>query len=377
MAGEVTAFGTGAVDEPAAADAEVVRRLRAAGAVILGKTHVPELTITPFTESPTFGVTRNPWDLQRTPGGSSGGSAAAVAAGLAAPRSAPTAPARSASPPRCCGLFGLKPQRGRVPTAPWSSRGTGCRSGARSPAACSTARASTTRSATAATRSPRPRSASRAGCGSRSRARSPTGVPAPPDAEQLGGVGGDRDAAARARARGRRPRARLGADGVAEHGLALPARDPRRGARRWPHPERLSRRTRGYMRLGGAIPSAAVARARAQAAADTERIGQRVRRRLRRRADADVHPPRRRGCSSTRGAPRWWTVNGIGRLVPYHGAVQPHGPAGGRGPRRLHRRRLPAVRAARRPARRRGRAALARRPARARARLARPPAAVR
>ena len=58
-----------------------MRRLRSAGAVILGKTHVPEMMIVPFTETPTFGITRNPWDLQRTPGGSSGGSAAAVAAG--------------------------------------------------------------------------------------------------------------------------------------------------------------------------------------------------------------------------------------------------------------------------------------------------------
>ena len=82
VAGEVTARGTNAFGDPAREDAEVVRRLRAAGAVIVGKTNVPELEITPFTESPTFGATRNPWDLNRTPGGSSGGSAAAVAAGL-------------------------------------------------------------------------------------------------------------------------------------------------------------------------------------------------------------------------------------------------------------------------------------------------------
>src|SRR3954469_8015844 len=75
IAGEVTGMGTDAATEPAAADAEVVRRIRAAGAIVLGKTQVPELMSTPFTESPTFGVTRNPWDLQRTPGGSSGGSA--------------------------------------------------------------------------------------------------------------------------------------------------------------------------------------------------------------------------------------------------------------------------------------------------------------
>ena len=85
VAGEVTAWGTNAVDGPAPADAEVVRRLRDAGALIIGKTNVPELTQWPFTESATFGATRNPWDLQRAPGGSSGGSAAAVAAGRVRP----------------------------------------------------------------------------------------------------------------------------------------------------------------------------------------------------------------------------------------------------------------------------------------------------
>jgi amidase len=71
VAGDITAFGSSAAGGPAPADAELVRRLRGAGAVILGKTHVPELTVTPWTESPRFGVRRNPWDLQRTPGGSS------------------------------------------------------------------------------------------------------------------------------------------------------------------------------------------------------------------------------------------------------------------------------------------------------------------
>ncbi len=82
VAGETTCYGTNAHGGPVAADAEVVRRLREAGAVIIGKTNVPELCLWPFTETATFGATRNPWDLQRAPGGSSGGSAAAVAAGL-------------------------------------------------------------------------------------------------------------------------------------------------------------------------------------------------------------------------------------------------------------------------------------------------------
>ena len=80
--GEVTSRGTGAITERAPADSEVVRRLRAAGAIVIGKTKMCELGLWPFTESITWGVTRNPWDTDRTPGGSSGGSAAAVAAGL-------------------------------------------------------------------------------------------------------------------------------------------------------------------------------------------------------------------------------------------------------------------------------------------------------
>src|ERR1700689_2812419 len=82
VAGELTCDGTDAWDEPARADAEGVRRLREAGAVIIGKTHLPELALWPFTETATFGVTRNPWDPQRAPGGSSGGSGPAAAAGL-------------------------------------------------------------------------------------------------------------------------------------------------------------------------------------------------------------------------------------------------------------------------------------------------------
>jgi amidase len=117
VAGEVTAFGTNAHGAPARADAEVVHRLRAAGAVIVGKTNVPELCIWPFTESATFGATRNPWDLQRAPGGSSGGSAAAVAAGLVGAALGSDGAGSIRIPAAWCGLFGLKPQRGRVPMA--------------------------------------------------------------------------------------------------------------------------------------------------------------------------------------------------------------------------------------------------------------------
>ncbi len=82
VAGELTTLGTGAVDEPARQDSEMVRRLRAAGAIVIGKTNLPELAYAGFTETKTWGITRNPWNMDRTTGGSSGGSAAAVAAGL-------------------------------------------------------------------------------------------------------------------------------------------------------------------------------------------------------------------------------------------------------------------------------------------------------
>jgi len=82
VAGQPTAFGTSGYVQPATQDAEVVRRLKAAGAVIVGKTNACELGQWPFTSGPGFGHTRNPWSRRHTPGGSSGGSAAAVAAGL-------------------------------------------------------------------------------------------------------------------------------------------------------------------------------------------------------------------------------------------------------------------------------------------------------
>jgi amidase len=120
VAGELTTHGTNAFGEPAREDAEIVRRLRSAGAVILGKTLLPELAVFPWTESPTFGATRNPWELQHTPGGSSGGSGAAVAAGLAAAGLASDGGGSIRIPAACCGLFGLKPQRGRVSLMPYA-----------------------------------------------------------------------------------------------------------------------------------------------------------------------------------------------------------------------------------------------------------------
>jgi amidase len=118
IAGEVTSFGTDGFSEPAAEDCEMVRRLREAGAIVVGLTLLPEMAICGFTESATYGVTRNPWNPQRTPGGSSGGSAAAVAAGLVPIASAGDGAGSIRIPAASCGLFGLKTSRGRVSLAP-------------------------------------------------------------------------------------------------------------------------------------------------------------------------------------------------------------------------------------------------------------------
>jgi len=105
-------------DVPQAHDSEMVRRYRAAGLVILGKTNTPELGLLPYTEPEAFGPTNNPWDLTRTAGGSSGGSAAAVAAGMAPLAGGGDGGGSIRIPASCCGVFGLKPTRGRTPTGP-------------------------------------------------------------------------------------------------------------------------------------------------------------------------------------------------------------------------------------------------------------------
>jgi amidase len=126
--GLVTTFGGEANSTPAAADAEVVKRLRAAGAVVVATSAMPEFGMWPYTESASRGITHNPWDLSRTPGGSSGGTAVAVASGMVPVGMGGDGGGSIRIPSACCGLFGLKPQRGRVTSAPmehlWWALGT-------------------------------------------------------------------------------------------------------------------------------------------------------------------------------------------------------------------------------------------------------------
>jgi amidase len=270
VAGEVTAYGCDADPARQAADHEVVRRVRAAGAVILGKTHVPELMATAFTESPTFGVTRNPWDLHRTPGGSSGGSAAAVAAGLASAALGTDGAGSIRIPAACCGIFGLKPQRGRISTAPELHPHRGM-----------TVYGPLARTVEDAARladvlkdgGPSYAEAARTEPGKLRIALSvglpPLGVK--PDAEQLGGV---QAVAARLRELGHEVVERefdwdvtLGNRVLARFLRGVGAMAVELG-----HRDRLSRRARGIARIGMMIPSRTADAAEEQAAADAERL---------------------------------------------------------------------------------------------------------
>ncbi|MEU9160557.1 amidase [Streptomyces sp. NPDC048424] len=118
LTGEPTAFGCAGPFAPKTADSEAVRRLRAAGAVIVGKTQTPELGQWPFTEGEAFGATRNPWNPAYSPGGSSGGSAAAVAAGLVPAALGSDGAGSVRIPAAWTHLVGVKPQRGRISTWP-------------------------------------------------------------------------------------------------------------------------------------------------------------------------------------------------------------------------------------------------------------------
>ncbi|MGH9661380.1 MAG: amidase, partial [Bryobacteraceae bacterium] len=104
-------------------DSTLVERYKRAGLVIFGKTTTPEMGVAPTTESAMYGATRNPWNLERTPGGSSGGAAAAVATRIVPMAHATDGGGSIRIPASCCGVFGIKPTRGRVPFGPTALEG--------------------------------------------------------------------------------------------------------------------------------------------------------------------------------------------------------------------------------------------------------------
>lgn len=119
VAGCITTFGTRGNITPKTADSEIVQRLREAGAIIVGKTTMPAFGAFPFTESEATGITVNPLDLSKTPGGSSGGTAAAVAGGLVPVGIGGDGGGSIRIPSAHCGLVGLKSRRDVIPSAPY------------------------------------------------------------------------------------------------------------------------------------------------------------------------------------------------------------------------------------------------------------------
>jgi amidase len=325
VAGEVTTFGTDGFDEPAKEDCEMVRRLREAGAIVVGLTLLPEMAICGFTESATYGVTRNPWNRQRTTGGSSGGSAAAVAAGLVPIATAGDGAGSIRIPAASCGLFGLKPSRGRVSLAPelegWGGLAV---NNCVSRTVLDTALwldliAGGSKEPEAPPPPERPFVESARTPPSRLRVAWSTTPPrnvAPPvvsgtvkgavaeAAELLGSLGHDVDQ--------RDP----DWGGIGNNVSARFLGGVARAVEGVPHPERLERRTRGFRRLGGLLPDRLYAHARSAGRdADSARVNA-----IFDDFDVLVTPVM---CDTAVPVRRWegkgalWTAIGMGRFYPF------------------------------------------------------------
>jgi amidase len=265
MAGQVTACGSLAHGGPAEQDDEIVRRLRAAGCVPLGKAQVPELATMPATESLAFGATHNPWDLARTPGGSSGGSGAAVAAGLAAAALGTDGAGSIRIPAAACGVFGLKPSRGLLPNArDWKGlSAAGPIARAVLDAALFMEAAGADAMADAARREP---GALRIAYS----LRVARGLTASADDEQRNAV---LQTAERLRDLGHTVEERDPDYGNMTVNVTARYLDAiRDSAEAMPHPERLARQTRGLAGMGAKIPSFLVARAQEQEEPDRARV---------------------------------------------------------------------------------------------------------
>lgn len=281
VAGEVKTWGTDGFSEPAKADSEIVRRLREAGAIVIGLTLLPEMAICGFTESATYGVTRNPWNLQHTTGGSSGGSAAAVAAGLVPIASAGDGAGSIRIPAASCGLFGLKPSRGRVSLAPelegWKGLAVlGCLSrNVLDTALWLDVVAGGSREAEAPPPPARPFVESAKATPGRLRVAYSTVAPravAPPtvsdDAKRAVS-----DAAELMRSLGHEVSQRdPDWGGIGDNISARFLNGVAETVREVPHPERLERRTRGFGRLGSLLPDSLYDRAMRARGADMARV---------------------------------------------------------------------------------------------------------
>jgi amidase len=274
VAGEVTTYGTAAHDgRPAARDSEVVRRLREAGAVVVGKTNVPELTIWPFTESLTFGATRNPWSLDHTPGGSSGGSGAAVAAALCGVALGSDGAGSIRIPASFCGVFGLKPQRDRISLEPRPGGWHGLSHVG--PLARRVEDAALFLDATTATGPAGGFVAAAASDPGRLR----VAVSTKPPPGLVTRLGGPQRGAVRATAELLRSLGHEVADREIDYGpgalssvLTRYLRGVHDDAAKLANPQRLEPRSRSFARLGGRVPPALVARVRAAEGAVARRI---------------------------------------------------------------------------------------------------------
>jgi amidase len=274
VAGELTLFGTAAEDRPAREESEVVRRLRAAGAVIIGKTNAPELLMWPFTESSAHGVTRNPWNPQRTPGGSSGGSGAAVAAGLAPLALGSDGAGSIRIPAACCGIFGLKPQRDRIATAPHTDadhRWHGL--AVYGPLARSVEDAAILLDAAAQEGGGAFLPAARRRPGALRVAVSTT--PPPPARVGTEALRATEDVASALRSLGHHvePR-RVPWIRATPHMVVRYLRGCRESGRAMPHPDRFEPRTKTMMRLGGMVPDSLLAAARRREAAVAAKLNE-------------------------------------------------------------------------------------------------------
>jgi amidase len=315
VAGEITAYGSLAHGDAAARDSDVVRALREAGAIVVGKTHVPELMMFPYTESLGFGATRNPWSLDHSPGGSSGGTGAAVAAGLVGVGLGSDGGGSVRIPSAFCGLFGIKPQRGRISLGPKREHWQGL--SVFGPLARRVGDAALFLDV-----------ASGGGGFAQAAAREPGSLRVAVSTKLPPGViarlGGEQRAAVEATAELLRTLGHEVAEREIDYGPAAWQNLVARYLRgihddgvAMAHPERLEPRTRAMVRLGGLVPPALVAKARDAEASIAARVNAIF-------DHADVAllpgpagPPFRVGQFHGRGA--LWTLNAIAARVPYYG----------------------------------------------------------